>query len=361
MSPPVAGQLQGRVHSLDLVRGICALGVATYHFLSWRLDVVIESLGAFGVYTFFVLSALTMMLVYGQKFSSQISLGAVQTFYLNRVARLVPLLALVSVGSAAAQIALFDAPPGPAVVQAFMTGTGLFGLHLPGLLSNTPGAWSLGIEAVFYLLFPVIAIASMNVRVGTLAVTALVLVLSQQVLIAFINAAGVPDFWHYYATPLVFAPFFATGLVLYRWELRPRVAFLAVSLAALAAVFTFSIFFPENLYRSHGPYLTLQALSIAAVGFAYRSEFPRRLEGVAGYLGDISYSLYLTHWFSYQAVALVSERFRLSPRVQFLFFAVVAVGVARVVFVAFERPARDMIRRRFSRIEAPREAPSLAP
>jgi peptidoglycan/LPS O-acetylase OafA/YrhL len=145
-----------------------------------------------------------MMLVYGQKFSSQISLAAIQTLYLNRVARLVPLLALVSVGSAAAQIALLGAPPGPAVVKAFMTGTGLFGPASSGLLSNTPGAWSLGIEAV-------------------------------------------------------------------------------------------------------------------------------------------------------------AERLRLSPRVQFLYFAVVAVGVAGVVFVAFERPARDMVRRRFSRADSPREAPSLAP
>jgi peptidoglycan/LPS O-acetylase OafA/YrhL len=242
-----------------------------------------------------------------------------------------------------------------------MTGTGLFGLHLPGLLSNTPGAWSLGIEAIFYLLFPVIAIASMNVRVGTLAVAALVLILSQQVLIAFINAAGVPNFWHYYATPLVFAPYFAAGLVLYRWEIRPRLAYLTVSLAALAAVFTFSVIFHENLYRSHGAYLTLLVLCIAAVGFAYRSDFPRPLEGLASYVGDISYSLYLTHWFSYQAVALVAARLGLGPRMQFLVFAAVAIGVARVVFVAFERPARDMIRRRFSRLESLREAASLAP
>ncbi|HEU4474043.1 MAG TPA: acyltransferase [Gemmatimonadales bacterium] len=360
MSPPSA-RLPGRVHSLDLVRGICAMGVATYHFLSWRLNLVIESLGAFGVYTFFVLSALTMMFVYGRKFGSQIGLGAIRTFYLNRVARLFPLLALVSVGSAVAQIALLDAPAGPAVVRAFMTGSGLFGLHLPGLLSNTPGAWSLGIEAVFYLLFPVIAIASMNVSLGALAVAAVVLTVSQQVLIAFINDVAVSTFWDYYATPLVFAPFFAAGLVLYRWEIRPRGVYLAMSIGALAAVFTFSLFIRGNLYTDHGSYLILLALCIAAVGFAYRSDFPRPLEGVAGYLGDISYSLYLTHWFSYQAVALLAERLRLSPRMQFVAFALGAVAVARLVFIAFERPARDAIRRRFSRIETPREAASLAP
>ncbi len=359
MSPN--SRLQGRVHSLDLVRGVCAMGVATYHFLSWRLDFVIESLGAFGVYTFFVLSALTMMLVYGRKFSSQIGLGAIQTFYLNRVARLVPLLALVSVGSAVAQIALFDAPAGPAAVKAFMTGTGLFGLHLPGLLSNTPGAWSLGIEAVFYLLFPVLAISAMNARLRTLAIATVLLVLSQQALIAFIADVAVGDFWHYYVTPLVFAPFFAAGLVLYRWDVRPRAAYLAVSLAALAAVFTFSLFVRENLYTNRGAYLVLLGLCIAAVGFAYRSVFPPRLEGVATWVGDISYSLYLTHWFTYQAVALAASRLGLSPRLQFVCFAVVATGVARVVFVAFERPARDLIRRRFSRVEAPQEAHSLAP
>ncbi len=82
---------------------------------------------------------------------------------------------------------------------------------------------------------------------------------------------------------------------------------------------------------------------------------------MAGYLGDISYSLYLTHWFSYQAVALLAERLRLSPRMQFVAFALGAVAVARLVFIAFERPARDAIRSRFSQIETPREAASLAP
>jgi peptidoglycan/LPS O-acetylase OafA/YrhL len=353
--------LQGRVHSLDLVRGICAMGVALYHFLRWRLDFVIESLGAFGVYTFFVLSALTMMLVYGRQFGSQIGLGGIRAFYLNRVARLVPLLALVSVGSAVAQIVLLDAPAGPAVVRAYMTGSGLFALHLPGLLSNTPGAWSLGIEAVFYLLFPVVAIVSMNASVGTLVVAAMVVTASQQLLIAFINDVAVSSFWDYYATPLVFAPFFAAGLVLYRWEIRPRAGYLVVSLGALATVFTFSLIVPGNLYTSHGWYLILLALCIVAVGSAYRSDFPRALERPAGYVGDISYSLYLTHWFSYQAVDLLAERLDLSPQVQFLGFAGVALLVARVVFVAFERPARDAIRRRYSRIETPREAPSLAP
>ena len=360
MSPPSA-PFQGRVHSLDLVRGICAMGVATYHFLSWRLDFVIESLGAFGVYTFFVLSALTMMLVYGPQFGSQIGLGAIRAFYLNRVARLLPLLALVAVGSAVAQIVLLDAPPGPAVLRAYMTGSGLFGLHLPGLLSNTPGAWSLGIEAVFYLLFPVIAIASMNASAGTLVMAAVVLTASQQVLIVFISDVAASRFWDYYVTPLVFAPFFAAGLVLYRWEIRPRAGYLVVSLGALAAVFTFSLVFPGNLYASHGRYLILLALCIAAVGSAYRSEFPGPLEKPAGYVGDISYALYLTHWFSYQAVDLLAQRLDLSPQVQFVGFAAVAVAVARVVFVAFERPARDGIRRRYSRIDTPREAPSLAP
>lgn len=95
-----------RNHGLDLLRGLAALGIATFHFLA-DLGVDIQSLGAFGVYVFFVLSGLTMMLIYADRFSANIARDDLIVFFWNRFTRLVPLLAaaaLVSLVVASADI-----------------------------------------------------------------------------------------------------------------------------------------------------------------------------------------------------------------------------------------------------------------
>ena len=70
--------MQDRHHALDLVRGIAAAGVAVYHFLVWNEIADIQSMGTFSVYLFFVLSALTMMMVYGDRFSGTMDVGHIQ-------------------------------------------------------------------------------------------------------------------------------------------------------------------------------------------------------------------------------------------------------------------------------------------
>jgi len=84
-----------RNHGLDLLRGLAALGVAVYHYLAWRHDFPINSLGTFAVYIFFILSGVTMMMVYGQAFQNGVMMDAAGSFYRNRVARLAPLLVVV--------------------------------------------------------------------------------------------------------------------------------------------------------------------------------------------------------------------------------------------------------------------------
>jgi peptidoglycan/LPS O-acetylase OafA/YrhL len=61
-----------RNHGLDLLRGLAALGIATFHFLA-DVGVDIQSLGTFGVYVFFVLSGLTMMLVYADRLQTSLA------------------------------------------------------------------------------------------------------------------------------------------------------------------------------------------------------------------------------------------------------------------------------------------------
>lgn len=89
--------------------------------------------------------------------------------HLNRWHHVILLLAAVA--------ALSFVAAGPSLdnaVKAAMTGTRLFPLLLPGFLSNSVCAWSLGIEGMFYIVSPLAALvaaaSSLRALVGTTAI-----------------------------------------------------------------------------------------------------------------------------------------------------------------------------------------------
>ena len=53
-------------------------------------------MGTFAVYLFFVLSGLTMMMMYGDRFAVGITPDVLRGFYRKRMARLIPLLLVVA-------------------------------------------------------------------------------------------------------------------------------------------------------------------------------------------------------------------------------------------------------------------------
>lgn len=333
-----------RHHSLDLLRGLAAMGIAVYHFLAWEMGVVIESLGRFTVYFFFILSALTMMIVYAKKFADNITAEDAMRFYRNRIARLIPLLLAVAIFSL-----ILDAVDGlevKEVLMAFLTGTGLFGLQLPGYLSNTPNAWSLGIEGLFYIVFPVMALLANRANARQLVSATLFLVFGQQALLLLLgHTISDPDqLWDYYTTPLMFAPFFAIGFIIHYYGGEQRGINLLFALLFLAAMFTYSLAIPESLLKSPVSYLTLTLVTSAAVLFAYRSSLPVWLTGIASFLGNISYALYLTHWAVEPIVRRIARIAGLPLWAQFVVFIVAAVLVSAIVYRFFEKPARDFFR-----------------
>jgi len=85
-----------RMWALDGLRGLAAISVVVYHGLYWHGGLLYSSAGRFAVYLFFILSAMTMTKVYKGRFSETVDVHAVGTFYRNRVARILPLLALVA-------------------------------------------------------------------------------------------------------------------------------------------------------------------------------------------------------------------------------------------------------------------------
>ncbi|MBV0911937.1 acyltransferase family protein [Anianabacter salinae] len=335
-----------RYLTLDLIRGLCAVAVACYHFATWNYGLTIESAGAFGVYIFFILSALAMMISHAERFHHSIDAEGLYDFFAKRIARILPLLMLVALAMFL-RAAVRGQPMDSALPQAILTGTAAFGFHLPGYLSNAVGAWSLGIEAMFYVVFPLVALAMARISSAQLAAATLAAILFQQLLMWVIAPLGQPDHWYFYATPLTFAPFFAFGL--WAWRIGPAddPRMFWAALAALVFVLAFSIVDGRDIYRAPLAYLGLSALSAIVVMAAFRARCPAMLARLAVWLGEISYALYLTHWFTNEVVTrLVARLGEVPAALHLAIFLAVAMTVAAATYRLFERPARVLIRRR---------------
>jgi peptidoglycan/LPS O-acetylase OafA/YrhL len=330
---PASAPVTQRHLALDLVRGLAALCVAIYHWLAWHKAYEIQSLGTFTVYLFFVLSALTMAMVYGQSFEAGLSRDNVGRFFRNRVARLLPLLVIVALAWGALQLRDGSFSFG----KALLTATGAFSLASPGLTSNAVGAWTLGIEFGFYLLVPILLLMLPSAR--TLALLFVGILLAQQAFL--LTIAPLENHWTYYIAPLTFAPFFALGLIIYRLGGERTIWFLPATLLCMAAIGGFSLIWQADLFRTPVAHILLMGLCAVTIYAANRSSLPVATRPIAAFLGDISYALYLVHPFT----NMIANKLGLGMPA----FLIIAIGMAYLTFRFFERPLRDLIRGEFPR------------
>lgn len=135
------GQPVPRLDALDLLRGLCALAVAVFHFDSWGglqiakyFDGWLAVCGTYGVSVFFVLSGYSLAHAYGARFANGIEADAILRYARRRIGRLLPLFSVILIASLAGRI-ISGAEPA---------------------LSPVIGGWSIGIEVVFYVAFPLL-------------------------------------------------------------------------------------------------------------------------------------------------------------------------------------------------------------
>ncbi|HEY7246498.1 MAG TPA: acyltransferase [Xanthobacteraceae bacterium] len=336
-----------RNHGLDLLRGLCAIGVASSHVAWVNHGVDLASLASFGVYVFFVLSSLTMMLVYSRSFSTSVAWPDLRRFFWNRITKIIPLLAAVATFNFALGAFWYGLPdPVAGEVKAFLTGSALFALHLPGFLSNSVGAWSLGIEGMFYALFPIVCLIAMNSSLLALITGTAVLIVAQHgvlILIApFLTDSS--KHWHYYTTPVMFAPFFALGLIAFRWKVRSSTIALGGCLVSLAVIAGYSLIIPVRLFDSHLSFLFLTGVAFAAALLGYRARLFNGMVPIAELIGAASYSLYLTHWFTLLVWNKVCRLLGAPVLAATISFVPVALLLAYACFRAFELPVQTLMR-----------------
>jgi len=326
-TPSLAPRLQG----IDSLRGVLACGVMAYHYLLWTSlsvgatgDRIFGAIGIYAVEAFFVISGMSLAFAY-----RRIDFGSLETlgnFAIRRFFRIAPLFYLVLVATlalkAAAVLILHDPRVAlPSLSQLLGNLSLLFGLTGPEQ-SLVIAGWSIGVEMVFYLLFPALAwtfrrgnavvtglICGIVAGIGTLFCTVL---LSEQTATA--------DQWACYANVANHLPFFVAGMLLaesaVRWTAGPPgpsarrswtvglLITLPLLFAAISATTRQDAALVCGWRRAVLSCLTIGIVWLVAIcpeSGGWARALGRRM-------GDYSFAVYLTHFLNFTVLQQVLPR-----------------------------------------------------
>ncbi len=384
-APPAdpRSKAQAKIPALTGLRAIAALWVLVLHFgegvsATWPSAVrSVFSTGFIGVDLFFVLSGFILAWNY---------LGADGTLSVNRsefwrarAARILPAY-YISLGISLPMFLLMQFHGGvtPATIRGAIV-TGLTSLTLTqswvspfSYLWNNPG-WSLSVEMFFYLAFPWLAARIARWPLAKLvrwvAVLYVVTIASAYLFVALHSH---PSTWKWEpavdyciwiswlgCNPLVHAHEFLMGIAICRWlreeQRGSRPEWMRGPVATCAALFGLAVLaafrgpipFMPALVGIHSPLFALLIYGLAK----QRGIFARILSTRAFvFLGEISYSLYLTHltvWLNMDGFNREHSFLRQDSMLNFCFCLLLSLGLAAAIYKGIEEPYRRVLRARF--------------
>ena len=151
---------ENRFRSLDFLRGLAILGVISIHVslgLPTQIAIIDHALsfGLYGVQLFYLISAITMCLMWEQRASER---SPTKNFYIRRFLRIAPLfwIAIPVYLSVNGFEPSYWAPEGIGLSQVILTILFLQGFWPDAINSVVPGGWSIAVEMTFYFIFPVL-------------------------------------------------------------------------------------------------------------------------------------------------------------------------------------------------------------
>lgn len=289
--------MKNRIHSLDILRGLAALSILVFHYLKDALDKhldassILSRMGYYGVSIFYILSGLTLAIVYKSKINT---IAEGNNYLLKRVARIFPLMILTM-----ALTILYR--PSYDIHTVFLNITGLFGFFEYNKYIGT-GMWSIGNELVFYIFFPFILFLFENKKTGFNSV--FILGLFAFIVYSFFVINPETDSWNDYINPVNQFFYFLTGILLssintqYKFFTKP----LLPAIVSLVAILIFT-FYPVTgnddylIYGFNRLVFSLCCIALCISFYALNSAIKTENIYLKPFiiLGEISYGVYLLH------------------------------------------------------------------
>ena len=332
-----------RLKSLDILRGLTAFAIMFYHFSIWTnrgeahtADSFLGRIGLYGVSIFFVLSGLTMYLVYHDKMQDS---KAIKSFFIKRIFRIYPLYWLACLSS----IYFLETPA--TKTDIFWNFTGLFAFI--NSKSLTTGGWSIGNELVFYAFFPLLIWLSQ--KKFSFYVT---IILSVCIGIFFCfnllnNTATMTAQWMTYTNPFNQLFFFVAGIGLGKMvkttfffkqhqNLNYLVLFLIIGLFVVyPAVGQQTVL----ISGSNRIVFSLLSIIICFLIFTLDVQLPMLIEKPLTTLGEISYGVYLIHPIVFLELRqFLADYFVIPPQTFFVIALFVTIFISFLIYSWLEKP-----------------------
>lgn len=357
-----------RVLGWDVLRGLCALGVAAYHLLYWQDVAALHTLGSYGVYLFFVLSGASLAYNYQGEIHG---FRDVLHFLKTRFFRLAP---LYWVACGIAFLVVLDVSQQPLSVLLRRLALNLsfaFGVHDPVLTALPVGGWSLGIEFFLYFAFPFM-LPLLNRRALWMAAWLLLAALQWAWIVRTVGspAGYAASSVAYHQLPAFGAYFFGGCVIGAARRTRDGAWPVALSLAVWAGMA--ALLLALNTHEQGAELVGWRGIVLFAACFAVvfasgQARVPRTLAPVAGWLGDITYGCYLLHpvfffgfaWYVWPHLGAARRITDAPLAMRLAVFAGVLLATCVTAWASerwFEQPVRRWGARRLARRQAPAPA-----
>lgn len=359
----------GKLYKLDYIdalRGIAILMVVMHHtaqqgtvimphFLS-----VLLSLGTRGVQLFFIASAFTLFRSYNTRISGK--KNEKRNFFIRRFYRIAPIYYLGILYYTVTFI--FKLPfwlgtqPAISLFSFISNIIFLHGISPFWINSLVPGGWSIGVEMMFYLLFPFIftKIKNINSAMVFLNFSLFFKFLAHEIILYlhFLPEGLVGREFLFYYLPAQL-PIFALGFLLYfiieNYANLKTISFLKMFLLFLLLPIQIGSTI-DFLYLNHiifGIGFVGLAVFMSSEKGRFVSIFPLR------YIGKISYSLYIIHfivisWLSHFKYIDFCENYLINYLLRFLTILLISVFISTLTYhlieIPFQNWAKKMIAKR---------------
>ncbi len=325
-----------RLFNLDYLRGLSAFSIMLYHYLSWSIGEFSSNsffgrIGLYGVSIFYILSGLTLYLVYQEKLNFDRNI--LFDFFKKRVFRIFPLLWLIT-------IVAFILNPQIGFEKLMLNLSGLFAFIKWDAYIAT-GAWSIGNEIVFYVFFPFFIIFSKNNKyVFILLCMILFIIYIYFTFYLLKQDTYLVDQWKIYINPLNQIIFFLGGGVIGFIFKEKNISNSILLIILFLCLLTF-FFYPVigdviNLVTGYNRIVfSILSLLICFSFFKISFKLTKIVHTPLVMLGEASYSIYLIHPLVYPKVLIIMERLGDFFHITFPVYFILLVAIISTLIVSY--------------------------
>ncbi len=326
-----------RYETLDWLRGLMALSIMIYHLVSWKIfhpesGTVLGNFGTYGVSIFFVLSGLSMAIVYHNYIKDSVSSIF---FFLRRIFRIWPLLWACIILIAILDYVLYGKFD---LYKTFLNLTTLFGFIAPDQYMNT-GAWSIGNEMVYYAFTPFI-IAAYNYKksIGNFIVLLSILIGIYFSFFILDPSHPMKDQWSSYVNPFNNLFLYCSGIALY-YNFKDMSLKYSPILLIVLSMMVFA-FYPVagdqiNITTGFNRLIFATAAICLTLGFYKLTLTPHTfISKPLANLGEATYGVYLLHPFVYVFVSKLID----NSLATILLTSIFTIIAANISYRIYEKP-----------------------